>query len=192
MSDSVEVVDNMDAAGPFITPTGRWPSGCLDCPGPLLARRHEPLVVDAIDQFTLGSGWVLAMFEHESSAFVGVASLRIPAMEPHAWTTDRELGILGYSVARHRWGRGFAGEGPACATAFAFEDLGLARLRATPLSANLASRRVLERLGFSIAEFGVEETPAYGGPPRLGDVYMLERRDWLATGPGVEQRTRQS
>lgn len=25
MSDSVEVVDNMDAAGPFITPTGRWP-----------------------------------------------------------------------------------------------------------------------------------------------------------------------
>ena len=75
---------------------------------------------------------------------------------------------------------GFASEGAARATAFAFEDLGLSCLRATVLRSNVASRRILERLGFKVSEFGVKAVPRYGGPPRVGDVHLLERRDWLA------------
>jgi RimJ/RimL family protein N-acetyltransferase len=63
---------------------------------------------------------------------------------------------------------------------FAFRDLDLHRLRATALRDNLASRRVLERLGFRIRFTDVREVPRYGGPPRLGDTYMLERDDWRA------------
>jgi RimJ/RimL family protein N-acetyltransferase len=127
-----------------------------------------------------GTGCMLAMVESESSAFVGVVSLRIPALEPQPWTSDAGLGILGYGVTRERWGAGHASEGAARVTAFAFEDLGLSRMRATVLRSNVASRRVLERLGFKVSEFGVKEVPRYGGPPRLGDVHFLERRDWLA------------
>ena len=58
---------------------------------------------------------------------------------------------------------------------FAFEQLELQRLRATVLKENAASRKVLERLGFSIGVADVRETPRYGGPPRLGDTYFLER-----------------
>ncbi len=58
---------------------------------------------------------------------------------------------------------------------FAFEDLHLDRLRATLLRDNTASRRVLERLAFRIRYADVREVPRYGGPPRLGDTYMLER-----------------
>jgi len=62
-------------------------------PWPFTRAAAQSLVVDAIDQFTRGSGCFLAMVEHETSAFVGVVSLRIPAMEPQAWTTDREHGV---------------------------------------------------------------------------------------------------
>jgi hypothetical protein len=78
----------------------------------------------------------------------------------------RRAGILGYAVAGRRWGHGLAGEAAAAATTFAFTELRLARLRATPLRGNVASRRILERLGFAIDEAGVEEIPRYGGPTR--------------------------
>jgi len=77
-------------------------------------------------------------------------------------------------------GNGFASEGAARVTEFAFESVGLARLRATVLRENLASRRVLERLRFTVSEFDVQETPRYGGPPRAGDTYILERHHWIS------------
>jgi RimJ/RimL family protein N-acetyltransferase len=67
-----------------------------------------------------------------------------------------------------------AGELVRCA----FEDMDLERLRATLLRNNLASRRVLERLGFTVTFRDVSEVPRYGGPSRLGDTFMLERQDW--------------
>jgi RimJ/RimL family protein N-acetyltransferase len=127
-------------------------------PWPFSQTSAMSLVADARHDLRHGSGCVLAMFERTTCVFVGVVSLRIPALEAEPWTTDTGLGILGYSVMRSRWGSCFGTEGAACATEFAFESLGLARLRATVLRSNLASRRVLERLGFTITEFHVRET----------------------------------
>src|SRR4029453_9430961 len=98
---------------------------------------------------------MLAMLEPPTGALAGVATLRIPALEAESWTTDCHLGILGYAVIREQWGNGFATEGAACVTEFAFTALDLARLRATVLRSNLRSRRIVERLGFTVAEFGV-------------------------------------
>jgi RimJ/RimL family protein N-acetyltransferase len=58
---------------------------------------------------------------------------------------------------------------------FAFDELGLTRLQASPLRQNPASRRVLERLGFIVEEGGILEAPLYGGPARLADRYVLMR-----------------
>jgi RimJ/RimL family protein N-acetyltransferase len=151
-------------------------------PAPYTRSSARRFVADAADDLARGAGCVLAMLERETDAFVGVVSLRIPALELDPWTADAGLGILGYSVVPRRWGSGFASEGAARVIAFAFDDLGLARLRATVLRANGASRRVVERLGFAIAEAGVREVPRHGGPPRLGDVYVLERHAWLRRG----------
>ncbi len=155
-------------------------------PWPFTHSSAHTFVVDAIDDLARGTGCMLAMIESQSSAFVGVVSLRIPALEPQPWTSDAGLGILGYSVARGRWGAGFASEGAACVTTFAFEDLGLSSLRAMVLRSNLAARRILERLGFKVSDFGVEEVPRYGGPSRMGDVHLLECRDWLAKRPAQD------
>jgi ribosomal-protein-alanine N-acetyltransferase len=54
---------------------------------------------------------------------------------------------LGYGIARECWGRGFASEAARAVVDYAFEGLALERVwaRADPL--NLASVRVLEKLG---------------------------------------------
>jgi ribosomal-protein-alanine N-acetyltransferase len=147
-------------------------------PWPFTETSVTTFVADAIEDLRRGSGCVLAMLERTTNTFVGVVSLRIPALEAQPWTNDTALGVLGYAVVRHHWGNAFASEGAERVTEFAFDAVGLARLRATVLRSNVASRRVLERLGFTVSEFDVQETPRYGGPPRLGDTYVLDRRDW--------------
>ena len=55
---------------------------------------------------------------------------------------------LGYWVAREHWGRGYATEAAAGLIAFATTDLGCGRLEAGYQKDNLASSRVLRKLGF--------------------------------------------
>jgi RimJ/RimL family protein N-acetyltransferase len=85
------------------------------------------------------------------------------------------LGILGYAVARPHWHQGYASESAKRMVAFAFDELGLTRLQASPLRGNRASERILERLDFMVTEVGVAEEPLYGGPARLVDRYTLVR-----------------
>jgi ribosomal-protein-alanine N-acetyltransferase len=56
---------------------------------------------------------------------------------------------LDYALARDSWGRGLASEAAEAAVRFAFERAGLARLIGFVVPENVASRRVLEKLGFA-------------------------------------------
>ena len=149
-------------------------------PYPFSVEAARRFVADARAAFEQRSSYTLGMVERESGAFVGVVSLRIPAADPGLTEEERAedagLGILGYSVARPHWRRGFASEGARRMVEFAFGDLRLGRLQASTLRENPGSRRILERLGFAVAEAGIVEEPAHGGPPRLVDRYVLPRR----------------
>ena len=57
---------------------------------------------------------------------------------------------LGYRLARNAWGHGYATEGAQALAARAF-DLGVRNLTATVYEENLASQRVLEKLGMTLA-----------------------------------------
>ena len=59
-----------------------------------------------------------------------------------------EEGQISYYVAPDRWRQGFGFELVEAVCAFALPDLRLARLYACVLRDNVASRRILERLGF--------------------------------------------
>ena len=126
-----------------------------------------------------GHGFTLGMFLRDTGAFVGVVALRIPARDPGLDEGERAeaggLGILGYSVLPERWGQGYAGEGATRLVRYAFEELGLSALQASPRVGNVASARVLRRLGFTLVDAGLEEEPLAGGPPHLVDRYMLQR-----------------
>lgn len=57
---------------------------------------------------------------------------------------------LGYRLRREAWGRGLASEGVAALVAHAFGTLALAQLMAITYEENAASRRVLEKAGFTL------------------------------------------
>ncbi|RKN82244.1 GNAT family N-acetyltransferase [Paenibacillus ginsengarvi] len=57
---------------------------------------------------------------------------------------------LYYLIGREHWGNGYAAEAAAALAAYAFDVIGLERLYAKADSRNKASRRVLEKLGFTI------------------------------------------
>ena len=67
---------------------------------------------------------------------------------------------LGYTLAGHAWGRGYATELGRALVEFAFTELGLPRVVAQVEPANEASRRVLGKLGME--ERGTRT--AYGRP----------------------------
>lgn len=76
-----------------------------------------------------------------------------------------------YAFARSLWGRGFATEASACVAAYAFQRCGLDQLIALVFAENVASVRVLEKLGF-IRE---GETSRFGARLRR---YVLRSRGW--------------
>ena len=55
---------------------------------------------------------------------------------------------LGYWLSESAWGHGFAREAAGAVVRFAFDDVGLSRLRAGHAEDNLASGKVLTALGF--------------------------------------------
>ena len=127
------------------------------------AEKHIPAFAEQFEEtgFTI---WALE--EKLSREFVGRAGLW-----PLPGTTEVELG---YMIVREHQGNGFATEASAGCLEFGFQPLSLDHIAAISQPGNLASRRVLAKLGF---EFIRED--------RFYDVdvlyHRLERINW--TGP---------
>jgi 8-oxo-dGTP diphosphatase len=151
---------------------------------PFSYQAAQQFIATAQADLAQASGYTLGMFQRESATFIGVISLRIPSNTPPLSAEARApvagLGILGYAVARPYWHQGYASESATRMVAFAFDELRLTRLQASPLQGNRASQRILERLNFRVTEAGVAEEPLYGGPARLVDRYTLVRSNATA------------
>lgn len=82
----------------------------------------------------------LAVVEKASGRVIGSCGFGEPNTPP---------GIdLGYVFARSAWGRGLATEAAGACLRYGFEQLGFAEVMADADFDNLASRRVLEKIGF--------------------------------------------
>ncbi|WP_179862384.1 GNAT family N-acetyltransferase [Longibacter salinarum] len=75
--------------------------------------------------------------------------------------TDTEAEI-GYWIGRPFWGRGYATEGVRQIIQWVIQHVGIRRFYARPLADNPASRRVLQKLGFSEGDEEVHEHPKWG------------------------------
>ncbi|GGN35151.1 RimJ/RimL family protein N-acetyltransferase [Actinoplanes campanulatus] len=75
-----------------------------------------------------------------SGTLIGAVELRVTA-------AAHRRGEFGYVLARSAWGQGYATEAAAAVLAYAFEQAELHRVAATCDPANIASRRVLEKIG---------------------------------------------
>ncbi|GJM42823.1 MAG: GNAT family acetyltransferase [Ardenticatenaceae bacterium] len=74
--------------------------------------------------------------------FVGWFSLR-PLEE-------RETAVLGYRLVKKVWGRGYATEGVRALIRKGFNEMGIRRVVATTYEENVASRRVMEKVGMTL------------------------------------------
>jgi RimJ/RimL family protein N-acetyltransferase len=90
---------------------------------------------------------------------------------------------LGYRLRRAAWNKGYATEGSAALINMGFTDLGVQRVFAHLMTANVASRRVLEKCGLTLVH-----TVPYEGPDadvidgsEQGEVeYALTKPEWEA------------
>ncbi|MGD8399251.1 MAG: GNAT family N-acetyltransferase, partial [Anaerolineae bacterium] len=82
----------------------------------------------------------LAITLVDGGALVGNCGVRLT--EP-----DAVEGDLGYELAPCHWGRGYATEAAGAMVAFGFGMLGLHRVWGECVADNVASRRVMEKLG---------------------------------------------
>ncbi|WP_395143543.1 GNAT family N-acetyltransferase [Armatimonas sp.] len=84
---------------------------------------------------------------------------------------------LGYLLAKSRWGQGLAQEAVGLAIDHAFATLGLRRLEADIDPRNLASQKLLERLGF-VREGYLRERWCVAGEVTDTALYGLLAREW--------------
>ena len=92
---------------------------------------------------------------------------------------------LGYRLRRPAWNQGYATEGSRALISMGFTHLGVGRVFAHTMTANTASRHVLEKCGLTLVR-----TTAYEGPYLIegaerGEVeYALTKPEWEARTVG--------
>jgi ribosomal-protein-alanine N-acetyltransferase len=82
----------------------------------------------------------LAVVLRAEGRLIGTCGIRMAA-------ADIRKADLGYEVAPSHWGQGYATEAARTMLGFGFEELGLHRIWASCLAENVASVRILEKLG---------------------------------------------
>ena len=90
---------------------------------------------------------------------------------------------LGYRLHCSAWGRGLATEGSQALVDRGFERLGVERVNAETMSVNVASRRVMEKVGMRLIRTFHADWPVRIPGDEHGDVeYAITRADWSNRG----------
>lgn len=116
-----------------------------------------------------GTGARLAIDRASDGTFIGWCSLS-------RWNPTYRSAALGYCLDDAAWGHGYATEAAGAVLQWAFDTLDLNRVQAETDTRNLASARVLEKLGF-LREGTLREDCIVDGEVSDSHVYGLLRRD---------------
>jgi len=107
----------------------------------------------------------------ETGTFIGFIGLSVPAFEARFMPAVE----IGWRIAHNYWGKGLATEGALAVVRHAFGTLGLSSLVSFTSTANMRSRRVMEKIGMSrdaAADFDHPRIPE-GHPLRRHVLYRL-------------------
>ncbi|MER7440144.1 GNAT family N-acetyltransferase [Micromonospora avicenniae] len=103
------------------------------------------------------------------------------------WNPDYRSVSLGYCFNDAAWGHGYATEAAGALLRWAFDRLNLNRVQAETDTRNVASARVLEKLGF-VREGALREDCVVNGEVSDSWVYGLIRREWRPSSEPVPAR----
>lgn len=112
----------------------------------------DELIVRRQNRFWRGRGICWGIELKESGGLIGTCGY-------NAWRRQRQIGDLGYELAYAYWNQGIMTEALTAVVSHGFEQIGLQRQRAWVMPGNVASSRVLTKLGF--ASLGIRPSRGY-------------------------------
>ncbi len=136
----------------------------------------ERFIVRCKEMEQEGSGARLAIERKTDRRFIGWCSFI-------EWNPEYRSAMLGYCLEEAAWGQGFATEAASSLLSWAFDTLDLNRVHSQADTRNIASGRVLEKLGF-VLEGTLREDCIVDGEVSDSWVYGLLRREWKALQSG--------
>ncbi|MCE1177786.1 MAG: GNAT family N-acetyltransferase [Micrococcales bacterium] len=132
--------------------------------------RFERFLARSREMAERDEGVRLAVVDNDSAEVVGWCAL-------NDWNLTFRSVRLGYSMARRVWGQGRGTEAAQALVGWAFTDLGVNRVQAEADTRNIASGRILEKLGFTL-EGTLREDCVVNGVVSDSWVFGLLRREW--------------
>ena len=135
----------------------------------------DEMLAAALCDYADGSGLRYGIVVTATGELIGVASL-------FALNRDNRRCELGYVLGSRHWGRGYASEALVPVLEHAFGALDMNRIEADIDPQNLASGRVLEKLGFRLEGFMPERWIVHGEKADTA-FYGLLKRYWDEGAP---------
>ncbi|MHB1140036.1 MAG: GNAT family N-acetyltransferase [Microthrixaceae bacterium] len=119
------------------------------------------------------SWWVVE--ESSTGSFVGAVGLLSVDFAAPFHDLDRPATEVGWRLARHAWGRGYATEAAHAALQWGWTIAGLSEVLSFTSTGNVRSRRVMERLGMTRDPAGDFDHPRVvaGSPLRRHVLYRV-------------------
>jgi len=111
----------------------------LHIPHPYELQMAVTWIASHADRFAAGEGVTLAVTLQDGGELVGAMGLSVDG--------ENDTGELGYWIGLPYWGRGYATEAARALLTYGFAELDLHRLYACHLAPNVASGRVMQKLG---------------------------------------------
>ena len=123
----------------------------------------------------------LAVVEPRTGRVIGDVMLRLePSHSISGDGTDEWEGTIGYALHPDAHGRGFAAEAAAELLVIGFRDLGLRRITADAYADNIASNRVLRRIGMRHEATIVAKSLGKDGTWLDDNTWAMLRDEWRA------------
>lgn len=140
-----------------------------DIPHPYPPREADRFILQTRAENAAGTALHLAIAQKTGARpVVGFISVAL---------TETDEAEIGYVLKPDVWGKGLATEAVRTVIDTIFSLTAVPRVHANCRVGNAASRRVLEKTGFSYVDTGLDLLPARGGLHSC-DRFCLERSDW--------------
>jgi RimJ/RimL family protein N-acetyltransferase len=168
----------------------------------MLTYRNDPevrrwLIRATVDPARFRQKWLASVddpFDHSCVALVGDQHIGSGMLEvldgmgqDDAPESLKVEGMLGYILDPAYAGRGYATELAQNLLSLAFDDLGLRRVTAGCYADNIASRRVLEKVGMRLEQYGVQDSWQADLGWIDGCTYALLKEEWDAAASGKDE-----
>jgi ribosomal-protein-alanine N-acetyltransferase len=147
-------------------------------PAPLSRTESDALAARIRSELAERGFGLWAIESPGEAPFLGFVGLAVPAFQA-PFTPCVEVG---WRLAWRFWGRGYATEAAQAVLSHAFGELGMRDLVSFTTAGNLASRRVMEKLGMRRDPDEDFEHPSLspGHPLRPHVLYRIQREAWHA------------